>query len=227
MPIFLYQQGIANKIILSDNKEGPLEKARRNLCTYLPDVNLDIRLGNGLIPLDYGEADTVIIAGMGGRLIIDILEEDRQKTRSFPKYILQPRNAQDKLRMWLFQHGFTILDEHLVRERHYLCEIIVATTNSYTFQMQHVNEEEIKSKESELAFEVSSLLLYKQDPLVKEFIERKILKEKYIIREILVKGGGKDLKRTIESKNRLEKLQVLFDQVTDSAVHKQEDLNGD
>ncbi|MDD2215833.1 MAG: class I SAM-dependent methyltransferase [Eubacteriales bacterium] len=227
LPIFLYQQGISSKIILSDNKEGPLEKARRNLFTYLPDENIDIRLGNGLIPLDYGEVNTVIIAGMGGRLIIDILEEDHQKTRSFGKYILQPRNAQDKLRMWLFRHGFTIVDEHLVRERHHICEIIIATTNSYTFQRQHVSKEQIKSKEAELAFEVSSLLLYKQDQLVKEFLERKILKEKHIIQEILVKGGGKDLKRIIESKNRLEKLQILFDQATDSAVQKQEDLNGD
>jgi tRNA (adenine22-N1)-methyltransferase len=78
----------------------------RNRCT-VPHAAMkesgvmDFRLGDGLTPLEPSEVDTVVIAGMGGETIIGILEADPAKTRSFPKYILQPRTKTELLRAWL------------------------------------------------------------------------------------------------------------------------------
>ncbi|NLC52170.1 MAG: SAM-dependent methyltransferase, partial [Firmicutes bacterium] len=116
LPIFLWKKGICKKIIISDINEGPLEKARANINRLCPDMDVDIRKGSGIETLLNNEVDTVIIAGMGGLLIIDILGYDINKARSFGRYILQPRNASDKLRVWLYKNNFDIIDERLVQE---------------------------------------------------------------------------------------------------------------
>jgi tRNA (adenine22-N1)-methyltransferase len=89
------------------------------------DATCDFRLGDGLVPLGFGEADAVVIAGMGGETIIEMLEADPAKTRSFPKYILQPRTKVELLREWLAGR-FEIAAEDTVEERGRDCAIIVA-----------------------------------------------------------------------------------------------------
>ncbi|MGI6727856.1 MAG: tRNA (adenine(22)-N(1))-methyltransferase [Anaerovoracaceae bacterium] len=213
LPIFLYQQGISDKIIMSDIKEGPLEKARNNLESFAPKMNADIRLGSGLNPISMNEVDNIIIAGMGGVLITQILEENLEKTVGFKKYILQPRTGQDKLREWLFLNGFAIIDEYLVREGHHLCEIIVTVPNP-NIQLKEEDRKALLTKmRSDLFFEISPLLLYKKDPLLQDFIERKIHKDQKIISEILVNGNENNNDKVIESKKRINKLQLLLEQV--------------
>ncbi len=123
LPIFLFNQKISPKVILSDIRPGPLEKAKANLLAYSPEMAADLRLGNGLETLRSGEVDTVVIAGMGGMMITEILAKDQKKTRSFRKYILQPRNGQDKLRIWLYKNGYTVNKERLVKEGNHICEV--------------------------------------------------------------------------------------------------------
>jgi tRNA (adenine22-N1)-methyltransferase len=82
-------------------------------------------LGDGLSPLFPGEVDVVVIAGMGGETIIKILSEDRDKTRSFRKYILQPRTKTDQLRGWLKENDWIINAETAVDEKWRRCDIII------------------------------------------------------------------------------------------------------
>jgi tRNA (adenine22-N1)-methyltransferase len=121
--IWLARQGVAERVIMTDIAAGPLAIARRNAEEY---GGFDFRLGDGLAPLEPGEVDTVVIAGMGGETIIGILEADPDKTRSFAKYVLQPRTKAELLREWLAGAGFRIIAEETVPERGRPCEIIVA-----------------------------------------------------------------------------------------------------
>ena len=66
------------------------------------------------------------IAGMGGILIKDILDKDKEKSQSFDKLVLQPRNNIGILRHWLLTHGFYISNEQLAEEGKFSCEIITA-----------------------------------------------------------------------------------------------------
>ncbi|MDR2295430.1 MAG: class I SAM-dependent methyltransferase [Clostridiales Family XIII bacterium] len=126
LPIALYARGRTRALILSDARPGPLEKTRANLKRRLPGALFDVRLGDGLAPYARGEVDVAVIAGMGGRIIADILSADAEKARSFGRYILQPRNAADKLRARLAALGFVVLDEVLATEGRFICEILCA-----------------------------------------------------------------------------------------------------
>lgn len=207
LPIFLYINGISQKIILSDIKEGPLKKAEGNLKIHAPEMVADIRLGGGLDTLEPGEVDTVVIAGMGGRMISDILASDLQKTKSFKKYILQPRNAQDKLRIWLYINAFTIVKERLVREGNHICEIIVVETSLEADMRERSRTYSQRLKN--LEFELSPLLFLSKDPLLKELIECRINTGESIISSIKNKGSEVSISRLVEKIERVRKLKEL------------------
>lgn len=126
VPIHLYLSGKCSRVILADINEGPLEKAKENLALYqVPQEAAELRLGSGLEVLKPYEADSVIIAGMGGELICDILGKEPFKTETIPQFVLQPRTRESVLRRWLLDNGFYITDERLVEERGRICQIIV------------------------------------------------------------------------------------------------------
>jgi tRNA (adenine22-N1)-methyltransferase len=127
VPIVLLEKGRVPFAVLSDINEGPVEKAKSHLAEHdIPERCYDLRLGDGLKTVDPFEVSTVIIAGMGGENIIDILAFDIAKTNSFERLILQPRKRPDLLRKWLWENGFALVYEKLVKEQEKICEIIVA-----------------------------------------------------------------------------------------------------
>ena len=75
VPIYLYKQGKIKKAYACDVRTGPLEKCKQNIALYGAEDVIETRLGSGLIPLHPGEAETAIMAGMGGMLIVHILED--------------------------------------------------------------------------------------------------------------------------------------------------------
>ena len=127
VPMMLLRDGITDFVILSDISSGSLAKAIDNFeRSGLHIPNSCFRIGDGLKPILPGEVDDVIIAGMGGRLIQMILDEDLEKARSYRKLILQPRNNSGELRCYLYANGFDIQEDILTKEGKFVCEIIVA-----------------------------------------------------------------------------------------------------
>ena len=192
IPIWLTQQKACRKVILSDINAGPLEKARENIGRHLPEVSFDIRHGAGISVLRNGEADAVIIAGMGGILIRDILAEDEEKTKSFPKFILQPRNYSRRLRAWIGKTPYLeITDESLACEGRRLCEIMTVerTDCAQTDSVRRRKEAVRKLKEElavtdELEREIP-LLYYTENRLYGlDFVKRKVRQESEIIDRI-------------------------------------------
>jgi len=125
LPMALWESGKCRRVILSDVNSGPLEKARENMAKAGISMDMDMRMGDGLDTIQPGEVTTIVIAGMGGVLMTEILGGDLKKTHTFRKIILQPRNGQDKLRFWLVNHGFRIEKERLVMEKGKICEILL------------------------------------------------------------------------------------------------------
>lgn len=126
LPIYLWENGICPKVIMGDVSAGSLDKARVNAASLYPEETFDLRLGDGIQTLKDGEVDDVVIAGMGGILMTEILGKNPEKSHSFKKLILQPRSGQGKLRHWLLHNGFEIICENLVREGKYICEVLTA-----------------------------------------------------------------------------------------------------
>ncbi len=213
LPIFLYEQKISPKVVLCDIAAGPLEKAKKNIANYAPSFSPDIRQGDGLLPLASGEVDTVVIAGMGGELIADILAADIEKTKSFSKLVLQPRTAPEKLRKFLLLHDLTIVDERLAMERGRICEIFVATTAEKIQYSRKEKEAIIAFREKELGFEISPLLVQKKDSYLEQFITKKIEKELAIIRHIEENGRNIGYLKAERTKKRVEMLKSLLHKV--------------
>lgn len=131
IPVWLFAWGICPKVILSDISEGSIRKAEETAAAYQFGQDMSFRTGNGLQVLRSGEADTVIIAGMGGKLIRQILDSDPEHTASFRKFIMQPRKGSGPLRKWLLEHGYLIIGEDVVREGHFIPEIITAVSPAF------------------------------------------------------------------------------------------------
>jgi tRNA (adenine22-N1)-methyltransferase len=209
LPIYLRLKKISPQVILSDLRPGPLEKARQNIDRFAPNETFDVRLGSGLAPIGAGEVQVIVIAGMGGLLTADIIGVDLNKSYSFDKFILQPRNASDKLRAWLLSHGFFITDETLVKEGKFICEIITALP-----LRKACDANTDVNSISKLDLEISPILFHKSDPLLIAFIERKIAAEKKAILDIDKAEGVQELtaaakQRRIEISDRLSALEDL------------------
>lgn len=116
IPIYLVQNGVCQKAIASDVKIGPVKMASNNISLYKLSEKIDTRLGNGLDTIEINEADSIIIAGMGGTLLTELLEANKPKTVNADTLVLQPMNDLHVVRKWLYDNAFEIYDEEMVAE---------------------------------------------------------------------------------------------------------------
>ncbi|MCX7714855.1 MAG: class I SAM-dependent methyltransferase [Clostridia bacterium] len=126
IPIELARSGKIDKAIACDINKGPLEIAKANIKKYGLEDKIELRLGGGLTPIHKNETDCIIIAGMGGQLIWEIIHKDIDTAKQAKELILQPMNAQAELRKNLIKHGFEIVEEDLVAEGFKVYNIFVA-----------------------------------------------------------------------------------------------------
>ena len=147
VPMLLLRNNISPRVIMSDISEGSLAKARETFAmTGLPVDDRDFRVGDGLDTLLPGEVDDIIIGGLGGFTIINILEKDENKSRSFSKLIMQPRKHSGALRHYLYTHGWDIVDEDLAPEGKFVCEIITAVYSGICPRTAPYPEDDIRWK---------------------------------------------------------------------------------
>ncbi|MGT2847366.1 tRNA (adenine(22)-N(1))-methyltransferase [Streptococcus massiliensis] len=127
LPIYLTQQGCISFALAGEVVEGPFQSAQKNVQDEQLTDKIEVRLASGLAAFEPADQiDTIVIAGMGGRLIAEILENGRAKLPHISRLILQPNNCQDEVRSWLAEHGFQIVAEDILLEAGKYYEIIVA-----------------------------------------------------------------------------------------------------
>lgn len=131
IPIELIKRGLAKKVIAADVRQGPIDIANANIEKNGLCGEIETRLGSGLSVLKKGEADTIIIAGMGGELIRDILSSDIETAKS-SILVLQPMNSQYELRKWLHDNDFSIVSEDIECEEHHVYNIMVVKYGKQT-----------------------------------------------------------------------------------------------
>ena len=95
----------------SDIRPGPLENARRTIQAYGLSDCIEPRLCSGLSGFGPADADTIVIAGMGGDEIAAILKDAPWTKDGAHKLVLQPMTAAPRLRRWLVEHGYAIAHE--------------------------------------------------------------------------------------------------------------------
>lgn len=114
--IYLIQAGISPRVLAMDVNKGPLKRAEEHVRQYEAEGYIELRLSDGLCEYRVGEADTLLCAGMGGRLLMKILEREPAKTESFQELILQPQSELKLFRSFLREKGYSILSEDMILE---------------------------------------------------------------------------------------------------------------
>ena len=138
IPITLYRTGISPRCIASDIKEGPIRIAQSNIRQYQASEGVEARIGDGLTVLRPGEAETAVIAGMGGKTILDMLRQSRDIAVGM-NLILSPQSELSEVRRYLTEEGFRIEEECFVKEEEKYYPVIRA---DYTGKCCPLDEEQ-------------------------------------------------------------------------------------
>ena len=116
IPIYLLQTGICKSALAMDVNEGPLMRAMKHIEGYGLCDYIVTRRSNGLEAMEAGECNSVVIAGMGGGLMIRILEDGFTKLEVVKELILQPQSDIEQVRRFVRTHGFMIDRQDMVEE---------------------------------------------------------------------------------------------------------------
>lgn len=165
IPIYLVEKEIVPKAVAMDINKGPLERAAEHIKEHKLEDKIQTRLSNGLQYLHKEEVDTVILAGMGGNLMMNILNEDMNKTNCLKECILQPQSEVAKVRNFLLEKGFLFMKEDMVWDdgKYYpMMKVLPPKTET----------ENISVTWSEVELQYGKLLLEQKNPVLKQFLER-------------------------------------------------------
>ncbi len=124
LPVWLCLNNRCNSAIAADVNQGPLDRATETVARFHLQEKISLRLGSGADPLTPGEADAIVIAGMGGLLIGELLLANPQVFQEAKQIYLQPMSSIPELRESLYHMGYTIREEILVPEEDKLYHIL-------------------------------------------------------------------------------------------------------
>ena len=176
--IYLVQNKISDSAIAMDVRKGPLAMAENNIREYSLEKDIQTRLSDGLFELFENEADSLVIAGMGGRLMISILEKKDLEELGIRTAVLQPQSDICLFREFIRDKGYVIADEKIILDE-----------GKYYFPMKVVIGEHESSSTSELESAIALFTgicdlkmalracnlygehnILRRDPLLKEFL---------------------------------------------------------
>ena len=187
IPIYLIENNIIDKAYACDINKGPLEKAKENIENFGVSENIVLRLSNGLDKMSNKEVNTIIIAGMGGELIIDILNRGKAFFDKKNTFILSPHTKTDEVRDYLIRKGFKILKE----------DMCIDEGKFYTVMEGRYTENKLMYSEAELLY--GKFLIENKHPILLEFLKKE--EEKYIS---ILSNIGLNEDRKKELRHRLD-----------------------
>lgn len=196
--IKVYEEKNPKKVIATDISANSLQKLRDKLENN--NYNIETIVTDGIYALNQ-EVNQIIISGMGGFLIAEILERGIEVAKNAEKLILQPNNSQTHLRKWLHDNNFEIIDENICKEEGYFYNIIVAK-----FRKNELVEK--YSKEEFYKYGKSNIL--NKDEITKEIIEIEIQDLKDVYTRIEKINTDKTNKRKSEILGEIKILEGLL-----------------
>ena len=153
------------KAYASDNKEGPLDGAKVNIAKYKLNDKIETILMDGIenIPKD---VNTVIISGMGGMNIVNILNRHKNNLKNIDELILSPNNDYINVRKKVFRLGYYLEDEILLIDKR------------VTYLIMKLKKGKKRYSKRELV--LGPILLQKRDKVFKKYLEDELRRKKII-----------------------------------------------
>ncbi len=167
VPIRLVELGVCGRALAMDVRPGPLARARDHIRRHGLERQIDTRLGDGLEKLMPGEAQVVVIAGMGGELMLRILEEGSHVRRKISHWILSPQSELSQFRHGLEGLGLCIREEEMLQEdgKYYTIMDVVPGAMDYKREYQ---------------YRYGDRLIQKRSPVLAEYLEREMSQNRRI-----------------------------------------------
>lgn len=204
--IELIKRHICPHIIATDVRSGPLSRAEEHVAQEGLRSEIELRLSDGLEQVKISEVDGFLAAGMGGKLILHIMEKSLVKIRKMSYMILQPQSELQEVRKYLRQKQFQILKEDMVQEegKFYTAMLVKIHSN------QQVNYKEMEEKANlilnwkeadkinRIGDKYGALLLMNGHPVLAEYLIWWEKQQKEILEKI---EGHKD--RVLEVRSEL------------------------
>ncbi|HHX11834.1 MAG TPA: SAM-dependent methyltransferase [Clostridiales bacterium] len=163
MSIYLAKRKSSPYVLAMDMNEGPLKRANNNIIKYGCQDLIKTRRSNGLEKVEIAEVDTVLIAGMGGMLIVEILSQDMDITKSMKELVLQPQSDINIVRRLLADISYSIIEENMVME-----------DGKYYVMMKAVPNNTVNESSFELTYKeheyYGRMLLESKHPVLKTFL---------------------------------------------------------
>ncbi|MGN0361543.1 MAG: tRNA (adenine(22)-N(1))-methyltransferase [Bilifractor sp.] len=249
VPVYLVENGIAPAAIAMDVRKGPLARAEESVTEAGLSEQIALRLSDGMEKLMPGEADTAVIAGMGGMLICRILTAHPETTASLRELVLEPQSETEKVRRLITSGlGFVITDERMVCEDGKYYPVIRAERNEEFLSRMGAEEPVPKGAEaltqkreetsnqkgaeicnqtgtgfregketdgvcplSEMELRFGPVLLAKRDPVLLQYLRRRIQVNEAVADRLKSAGSDHALERLQEVKEELRLLKAAYD----------------
>ena len=164
--INLLEKGKVDRIIASDLREGPLNIAKDNIKLEGFEERIETRLCAGLCGYEAGEVDTILISGMGGMLVKEILSESIDVVRRADTLILEPQSDLRVVRAYLKDIGFEIIDEDMLNEGGKYYQIMKAVKSKERI-------EDCDDLGAMAENEFGPILIKKKHPVLLEFLKKR------------------------------------------------------
>ena len=198
VPIYLYERNIIPRAIAMDVNKGPLERAALHIAESGMKEAIETRLSDGLTALKPGEADSVVIAGMGGPLIIRILSAHPEVTESLKELILQPQSEISEVRIWLYEQGYEIVEEHMVFEDGKYYPMFKAVKNAEA------------EKLTDLEYKYGKISVLGEPEVLRAYLVREIANKQNILQKLNEETTEKSKGRAVEIKALLTELEEML-----------------
>ncbi|MBE0466775.1 MAG: SAM-dependent methyltransferase [Candidatus Desulforudis sp.] len=196
LPVYLVSRGLNPQVIAVEKAAGPLEAARRAVAESGLNAFIEIRAGDGLKPLRPGEAGVLVLAGMGGRTIAEILDAAPVVAGAADTLVLQPQEPVAPARRWVVDHGFRIDDENLVDAGGRLYPLIRAVKGP-------------APPVDEFLLEVGPVLVAKKHPLLGRYLAGIAERYRHVLAELDRSARGNLDERRAAVRARLQRLEEL------------------
>ncbi len=197
--IWLIRQGVAKKVIAMDINAGPIQRAIKHINDAGLTGQIECRQSNGTEKLIPGEVDTLMIAGMGGPLMTDILASGEEVLKKVTTLVLQPQSEIGEVRYFLAQHDFQIVEEKACLE-----------DGKYYFAIKAVYRKGFAGEMpgEEWQFRYGTYLVKTGDGIFRQYL----LKERDTYRKILEKPGlnASNQERRTEIEHRIDEIEYCL-----------------
>lgn len=166
VPIQLVKSGIVKRAYAMDINQGPLERAKEHIEAEKLSEYIEVRQSDGLDSLRENEAETVIIAGMGGELTVKILKNGEKVLNSVRELILSPHSEVYLVRKYLIDSGYDILKEKMICDGGKYYTVIKAARSGN-------NEKTKKLYDDRIYYLYGRKLIEEKDSVLREYLGKK------------------------------------------------------